>query len=48
MFKHGHINLEDDPREGCPKSATTPEIIEQVYDMVLADQRMKHVKLLSL
>ena len=40
-FKHGHTNLEDDPRAGCPKSATTSEIIEQVYDMVLDDRRMK-------
>ena len=34
-FKHGRTNLEDDPREGHPKSATKPEIIEQVHDMVL-------------
>jgi hypothetical protein len=40
-FKYGCISLEDDPREGCPKSATTPKIIEQVHDMVLDDQRMK-------
>jgi len=40
-FKHGHTSLEDDPREGCLKSATTPEIIEQVQDMVLDDRRMK-------
>jgi histone-lysine N-methyltransferase SETMAR len=39
-FKRGHTSLEDDPREGRPKSATTPEIIEQVHDMVLDDQRM--------
>ena len=40
-FKRGHTNLEDDPREGHPKSATTSEIIEQVHDMVLDDRRMK-------
>jgi len=40
-FKHGRTSLEDDPHEGCPKSATTPEIIEQVHDMVLDDWRMK-------
>ena len=40
-FKRGRTSLEDDPREGCPKSATTPEIIEQVHDMVLDDRRMK-------
>jgi len=33
--------LEDEPREGRPKSATTPEIIEQVHDMVLDDKQMK-------
>jgi hypothetical protein len=31
----------DDPHEGCPKSATTPEIVEQVHDMVLGDRQMK-------
>jgi transposase len=40
-FKRGRTTLEDDPREGRPKSATTPEIIEQVHDMVLDDRRMK-------
>jgi histone-lysine N-methyltransferase SETMAR len=40
-FKRGRTSLEDDPREGLPKSATTPEIIEQVHDMVLDDRRMK-------
>jgi len=33
-FKRGHTSLKDDPREGHPKSATTPEIIEQVHVMV--------------
>jgi histone-lysine N-methyltransferase SETMAR len=40
-FKRGHTNLEDDPREGRPKTATSSEIIEQVHDMVLDDQWMK-------
>jgi histone-lysine N-methyltransferase SETMAR len=40
-FKHGRTSLEGDPREGHPKSATTPEIIEQVHDMLLDDRRMK-------
>jgi len=40
-FKRGRTSLEDDPREGRPKSATTPEIIEQVHDMVLDDRPMK-------
>jgi histone-lysine N-methyltransferase SETMAR len=40
-FKRGRTSLEVDPREGRPKSATTPEIIDQVHDMVLVDRRMK-------
>jgi len=39
--KRGLTSLEDDPCEGRPKSATTPEIIEEVQDMVLDDRRMK-------
>jgi len=39
-FKRGRTSLEDDPREGRPKRAT-PEIFEQVHDMVLDDRRMK-------
>jgi hypothetical protein len=40
-FKRGRTSLKDDPLQGRPKSATTPEIIEQVHDMVLDDQRKK-------
>jgi histone-lysine N-methyltransferase SETMAR len=40
-FKRGRTSLEDDPREGRPKIATAPEIIEQVHDVVLDDRRMK-------
>jgi histone-lysine N-methyltransferase SETMAR len=39
-FKRGHTSLEDDPGEGCPKSATL-KITEQVHDMVLNNQWMK-------
>jgi transposase len=44
-FKRGRTSLEDDPCEGRPKSAATPEIIEQVHDMVLDDRRMKLLRL---
>jgi len=40
-FKRGLTSLEDDPCEGHPKSATTPEIIEQFHDMILDDRQMK-------
>lgn len=40
-FKRGRESIEDDPREGRPKSATTPELIDRVHDMVLEDRRVK-------
>lgn len=40
-FKHGCESVQDDPCEGCPKSATSPEIIEKVHYMILEDQRTK-------
>jgi histone-lysine N-methyltransferase SETMAR len=40
-FKHGRTRLEVDPREGRPKSATTPAIIKQVHDMIMDDGRIK-------
>ena len=40
-FKRGRTSLEDDPRTGRPKSATTPEIINKVHDIVLEDHRLK-------
>jgi transposase len=40
-FKRGRTSLEDGPLEGHPKSATTPEIIEQVHDMILDNQRIR-------
>jgi len=44
-FKRGRTGLENDPREGRPKSATTQEIIEQVQNMVLDERRMKLLRL---
>jgi histone-lysine N-methyltransferase SETMAR len=41
MVKRGRTSFEDDPREGRPKSATPPEIIEQVQDTLSDDRRMK-------
>jgi transposase len=40
-FKRGRTSLEDESREGHPKSATTTESIKQVHDMVLDDRQMK-------
>jgi histone-lysine N-methyltransferase SETMAR len=41
-FKRGRTSLEDDPREGRPKSATTPEITEQVHSMIYMVYVYKH------
>jgi hypothetical protein len=40
-FKRDPTSLEDDPLEGRPKSATTPEIIQQVHGMLLDNRRTK-------
>jgi histone-lysine N-methyltransferase SETMAR len=40
-FKRGRTSLEDDPREGHPKSATPLEIMEQVHNVVLDDWQIK-------
>jgi transposase len=42
-FKRGRTSLEDDAHEGHPKSAPTPEIIEQMHDILLDDWRIKCV-----
>ena len=40
-FKRGRTSLEVDPREGCPKSATKPEINEKVHDMLFDVRQIK-------
>ncbi|EFN77044.1 hypothetical protein EAI_03314, partial [Harpegnathos saltator] len=37
LFNSGRTSFQDDPREGCPKTATTLQNIQQVHDMVLDD-----------
>lgn len=39
-FKRGRTSLQDDPREGRPKRASTPEIVAKIQDMVLEDRRL--------
>ena len=37
-FRRGRKSVEDDPRAGRPKSASTPAFIAKVQDMVLEDR----------
>ncbi|XP_015190539.1 PREDICTED: putative uncharacterized protein FLJ37770 [Polistes dominula] len=39
-FKRGRTNLEDDLRQGRPKTATKPEIVEKIQDIVLKNRRV--------
>ena len=46
-FKRGRTSLQDGPREGRPKSASTPEIIAKIQDMVLEDRRLTETDLIE-
>ena len=39
-FKRGRKSLEDDPRSGRPATATTPEVIDCVHQIVMGDRRL--------
>ena len=34
QFKHGHFSTCNVPRPGQPKTATTPEIIDQIHELI--------------
>ncbi|XP_061390745.1 forkhead box protein B2-like [Musca vetustissima] len=40
-FKRGRTTIEDGPRSGRPKRATTTEIVAKVHDVVFNDRRIK-------
>jgi len=39
-FKRGDFSTRDAPRPGRPKTATIPEIIDQIHELILEDRRI--------
>jgi transposase len=37
QFKRGDFSTCDEPRPGQPKTVATPEIIDQIYELILED-----------
>jgi len=40
QFKLGDFSTHDAPRPGRPKTVTTPEIIDQIHELILGDRRI--------
>ena len=40
QFKHGDFSICVAPRPGRPKTMTTPEIIDQIHELILEDRRI--------
>jgi len=40
QFKRGDISTCDAPRPGRPKTVTTPEVIDQIHELILEDRRI--------
>ena len=40
QFKRGDFSISDAPRPGRPKTVTTPEIIDQIHELLLEDRRI--------
>jgi len=40
QFKRGDFSTCDAPRPGRPKTVTTPEIIEQIHELILGGRRI--------
>ena len=39
-FKRGDFSTCDKPRPGRPKTVTTPEITDQIHELILEDRRI--------
>jgi hypothetical protein len=40
QFKHGDFSTCDAPHPALPKTLTTPEIINQIHELILEDRRL--------
>jgi len=40
QFRRGDFSTCDEPRPGRPKTVTTPEIIDQIHELILEDRRI--------
>jgi len=40
QFKRGDFSTCDAPRPGRPKTVTTPQIIDQIHELILEDHRI--------
>jgi len=40
QFKRGDFSTFDAPRPGRPKTVTTPEIIDQIHEIIFEDRRI--------
>jgi len=40
QFKRGDFSTCDSPRPGRPKTVTTPEIIDQIHEVIVEDRRI--------
>jgi len=40
QFNRGNFSTRDAPRPGQPKTVTTPEIIEQIHELILEDRHI--------
>jgi len=40
QVKRGGFSTSDVPRPGRPKTVTTPEIIDQIHELILEDRRI--------
>ena len=40
QFKRGDFNTSDAPRPGRPKTVATPEITDQIHELILEDHRI--------